>query len=266
MKQIKKLLLISFLVSISLIFSACSSQEKANDEITSSQLEETTTPSIITGDEAKAELDIVANSLNTVSDAQYLDFEIFMSAFQEESEESMDVYMKVQTDFSNPDNPLMAVTMDAPVMGSFDMYFKDGYSYIEVMGIKVKEKTDIGSLFSTQDTLNSFSSFDDANDITLTYDSETGNKIFEFNYDSSSSINFDELASALGSSEGSIDSGDIVYTTLIVSEDNTIIRMHMLSATLETPEEATSKIDLVFNSFNQPFEISFPDLSEYTEY
>ncbi len=261
MKQIKKLLFISFLVAISLIFSACSSEE-----IPSSETEETNTPSVLTGEEAKAELELVANSLNSVSDASYLDFEILMSAFEEDSEETMDVYMKVQTDFSNPDNPLMAVTMEAPLMGSFDVYYKDGYSYVEIMGMKVKEKTDISSLFSTSDTLNNFSSFDDANDITLTYDEETGNKIFEFNYDSSSNIDFSELASALGANEGSVDSADIVYTTLIVSEDNTIIRMHMLCATLDNPEKATSKIDLIFNSFNQPFEISFPDLSEYVEY
>ncbi len=273
MKSNKKIFLLSFLISVSLLFTACSifdNKEETKENISSSQEPQTQIDSetqsleqsMLTGDEAFKELEEITSQLKNIQDVQYLDLEITATTL---IEEALEVDVRVQSDLSNIDNPLMAITVDVPVVGNVDIYIKDGYSYAEVMGIKVRESlASNGVITFSNNTITNFDNLEDINDLVLTKDSKTGNKTFTFSYVSTSSINLDDLTNGLSSFN--FEDGDILYTTLIASEDNIVLSMNMYSTLKENPEQKTANIDMKFNSFNQPFEIEFPDLSEYKSF
>ncbi len=264
MKNYKKVLAILLALTLSFSLVACSSNEEetANGENTTSASNETGDKTqVITGDEALKELEEVATQVEDMEALSY--FDISLSATTLEGDEEIQIDMHMQADFSDEENPLLAMDISMPMMGNLAVYLKDGYSHAEVLGIKVKDKASFGDIYSSSNTFTNFTNFNDAKDLTLTI-SEDGSKTFDFYYESKSSINLDSLTG--GFSDFSINDGDIVYSTVKTDENNTLLSINMYSVDAENSNTITANVDIIFNSLNTPFEIEFPDLSEYKEY
>ncbi len=259
MKILKKNIVICLLLSSCLLFSACSKDEEiteSNDTQIASE-ETIDKDSILTGEQALEELKEVVSHIENINEYDYLDMDLVVNTLTEDN--PIEVEINIQSNTVNKEDPIFKINLNLPLIGDVDVYYKDGYAYAEVFGIKSKEAADMNSIYSSYNTVTSFDKLDEIKDLTVSFDAD-GNKTFEYNYVSHTNIDLNSITNGL--SDFNISDDDILYTVIKTDKDNNILNMHMYS-TAKNSDEKTLTIDIIFNSLNTPFEIDLPDFSNY---
>ena len=180
----------------------------------------------------------------------------------------------IKANLSDKENPMFAMTMNMDMGGiSFDIpiYYKDGYMYMEVLGQKMKQQTDMAEAmksFGTQDT-QALSAFTD--DMISSAAFAEGNEnqiILTLNSNALSSLS--EMM--FSNSQEAVPMDDMTIKTLTATidiKDGYIVKQVVnLEGTVTTEGQESSVKCLVTSTINNPGQsvtIDFPDFSDFVE-
>ncbi len=180
-------------------------------------------------------------------------------------------------DFSNKENYIMYADMNTAFMGAnvdMEMYYYDNYQYINTMGMKIKTPVPFTEALSMTNSIQPmYLQADDMKELKMKKDGSN----YVFSYEVSKESLDSYISEIFSLFEGmDMDLGsDLNFSieylkgTLTADKNNSIIAIVTdISMNIEIEGQmipVTMINDSVYNSFNEPVTIDFPNFDEYTE-
>ncbi len=223
-----------------------------------------------------------AEFLNTVieTNEENMQFQGVTTAEMSLTSAGEEVKFKVSSDmavdFSDMEDPKLAMEMSMDVTGmtiDMNMFYNEGYAYMDMMGMKIKQEAPMEALDGYYDTSVNIPDTEELFDITLT--EEDGN--YRIDYSISEEAKLDMINEIMTSMGNEYDltaiGGEMEFTELsssmLADKDGNMISSEILMVFTLTVESEVIDIAISTNTeytaIGDDVVIEFPDFEEYIE-
>ncbi len=198
-----------------------------------------------------------------------------MSAPSQGLEMDMTMDMDVLMDMTDEENIKFYSSAKTNTMGmELDIisFYADGYQYMEMMGQKMKQEMPLETFLATAQTNPQVILAEDMETFEMT--EADGNKTFTFTVkaDRMQAL-FEEAMGSMGDMAAMAGAGEFSFEdmsgNLVIDADNNIVSQNISMIVSVTVEGETMDMDMdmnmVYNSYNEPVEITIPATDDYTE-
>ncbi len=189
---------------------------------------------------------------------------------------SYEMNMDMGLDFNDIENPKMAIDLTTSMTGmtvDMSMYYNDGYSYVDVLGMKIKQESPVDMLEDYYDFSLSIPEIAYIVDVTMTEEGDNYLLTYSVNEEEQNEI-LNDMMSSMGE-EFDVDTmtESIEYTKLsnsiLADKDGNIISQDIVMEVTITMDGESMDMSLTgsmdYKALGEDVVIEFPDFSDYVE-
>ena len=227
----------------------------------------------------QASKDIYNNAVEASRNAEYVDMttntDIVFTSTTEDLNMDMSMTVDYLSDSSDKDNLKLLFEIKTNMLGQeteMTTYYMDGYSYAEIMGQKFKMKIPLEEVLDNAGVKTQFIKAEDMSEFSMEEKDDT--YIFTYVAKEEAMMEILKNASGLGAIYGEemdmqgVNINSMSGTTTISKEGKVISELINVDASIEEGGVTVGfvmKNNTIYNSINEPLEITLPNVDEYIE-
>lgn len=243
------------------------------------------------GDEREKELDkpkdaktVLTDAAKKMQDIESMDFSMLMDMNMELDGEAvvMQMEMDVQVQDQGKENMKMAMpmTIKMPSQGitmEMNMYYAEGYYYMDMLGSKVKAPMDVDEIVQSMKENTSATDISTEGMMELKLEEKEDSCVISFVGDTEKMLEYSksvmESMQSMSGLQGTDVALDSIKGTIIIDKDGYIteqiidmnMTMTMVVEGVATTITTTVSTTTTYNSIGEAVEVELPNLSEYQE-
>lgn len=231
-------------------------------------------------DEPKDPKVLLEDATAKMQDIESMDFSMLMDMNMEMAGEAIDMQMEMDVQVQDQGKETMKLampmTMKMPSQGvtmEMNMYYTEGYYYMDMLGMKMKTPMDVAEMMEGMEEGTSAADIGTEGMKDLEMEEKEDGYVISFVGDTEKMLDYTESAMAsmqsMAGMEGAEMTLDEIKGTITIDKDGYISEQVVdMAMTMTVEGEAvatTMTMTLTYNSIGEDVVVELPDLSEYQE-
>lgn len=223
---------------------------------------------------------LLEEATEKMKDIESMDFSMLMDMNMEMAGESiaMQMEMGVRVQEQGKETMKMAMPMTMKMLSQgmtmeMNMYYTEGYYYVDMLGAKVKSPMDVAEMMEGMEDGTSAANTSTDGMMELEMEEKEGSYVISFIGDTEKMLEYSksvmESMQSMSGLEGADVTLDDIKGTITIDKDGYIkeqvVDMNMTMTAEGEAVATTITTTITYNSIGEDVEVEFPDLSEYQE-